>query len=157
MGQHLLSLPIYTHGIIFRIIIIIYALSVSLSLIRSRSLAVALAHSLSLSITCCRSRSCSHSLPLSISHARTRALSRFLALSFNHTHARSPSFLFSLSHSINSFRYRVATTSRLLKITGLFNKRTLLKRLYSTKKPYNLIDPTNQSQRILCLKQIVLR
>jgi len=34
------------------------------------------------------------------------------------------------------------------KITGLFCKRALLKRRYSAKETYNLIDPTNQSHPI---------
>ena len=44
--------------------------------------------------------------------------------------------------------YRVATISRLLKITGLFCKRALQKRRYSAKETYNLKEPTNRSHPI---------
>jgi len=45
-------------------------------------------------------------------------------------------------------RYRVATMRRLLKITGLFCKRALEKRLYSAKQTYNFKEPTNRSHPI---------
>ena len=45
-------------------------------------------------------------------------------------------------------RFRVATMSRLLKITGLFCKRALQKRLYSAKEAYNFKEPTNRSHPI---------
>ena len=45
--------------------------------------------------------------------------------------------------------YGVATTRRLLKITGLFCKRALQKRLYSAKETYNFKEPTNHSHPIL--------
>jgi len=53
-------------------------------------------------------------------------------------------------------RYAVATISRLLKITGLFCKRTLQKRLYSAKETYDFRDPTRQSHPIrhTCLTDI---
>jgi len=41
--------------------------------------------------------------------------------------------------------YRVASISRLLKITGLFCKKALFKRLYSAQETYNLKEPTNRS------------
>jgi len=44
--------------------------------------------------------------------------------------------------------YGVATISRLLKITGLFCKRALQKRLYSAIETYNLKEPTNCSHPI---------
>jgi len=44
--------------------------------------------------------------------------------------------------------YGVASTSRLLKIIGLFCKRALYKRLYSTKETYNFKEPTNRSHPI---------
>ena len=44
--------------------------------------------------------------------------------------------------------YGVATISRLLKITSLFCKRALLKRLYSAKEPYDFKEPTNRSNPI---------
>jgi len=44
--------------------------------------------------------------------------------------------------------YGVATTSRLLKIIGLFCKRTQPKRRYSAKETCNLKDPTNRSHPI---------
>jgi len=45
--------------------------------------------------------------------------------------------------------YGVATISRLLKITGLFCKRALLKRLNSAKETYNFEEPTNRSHSIV--------
>ena len=47
-----------------------------------------------------------------------------------------------------SIQYGVATTSRLRKITGLFCKRALEKRLYSAKETYNFKEPTNRSHPI---------
>ena len=44
--------------------------------------------------------------------------------------------------------YGVATISRLLKITGLFCKRALWKRLYSAKETYHVKEPTNRSHPI---------
>jgi len=41
--------------------------------------------------------------------------------------------------------YGVATLSRIDKRIGLFGKRDLLKRQYSAKETYNLIDPTDHS------------
>ena len=46
----------------------------------------------------------------------------------------------------------VASTSRLLKITGLFCKRALLKRLYSAKETYHFEEPTNRSHPIICTR-----
>jgi len=46
--------------------------------------------------------------------------------------------------------YGVATISRLLKIIGLFCKRDLLKKRYSTKETYNFKEPTNRSHPLLC-------
>ena len=43
----------------------------------------------------------------------------------------------------------MASTSRLLKITGLFCKRARWKRLYSAKETYNFKEPTNRSHPIL--------
>ena len=43
----------------------------------------------------------------------------------------------------------MATTSRFLKITGLFCKRTQSKRRYSAKETYNLKEPTNRSHPVL--------
>jgi len=45
-------------------------------------------------------------------------------------------------------QYGVATISRLLKIIGLFCKRTLQKRPIFSKETYNLKEPTNRSQPI---------
>jgi len=45
-------------------------------------------------------------------------------------------------------RYGVALISRLLKITGLFCKRALQKRLYSAKETYDFKEPTNRSHPI---------
>ena len=42
----------------------------------------------------------------------------------------------------------VATISRLLQIIGLFCKRALYKRRYSTKETYNFEEPTNRSHPI---------
>jgi len=44
--------------------------------------------------------------------------------------------------------YGVATISRLLKSTGVFFKRALVKRLYSAKETYNFEEPTNRSHPI---------
>ena len=46
------------------------------------------------------------------------------------------------------FEYGVATTSRLLKIIGLFCKRALLKRQYSAKETCNFKKPTNRTHLI---------
>jgi len=46
------------------------------------------------------------------------------------------------------FWYGVATISRLLKIIGLFCKRTLYKRLYSAKETHNFKEPNNRSHPI---------
>ena len=59
----------------------------------------------------------------------------------------------SLSHSrVQFFRtsasYGVATTSRFLKIIGLFCKKILQKRRYSAKMTYNFGEPTNCSHPI---------
>ena len=43
---------------------------------------------------------------------------------------------------------RLATISRLLRMIGLFCKRALLKRRYSSKENYNLKEPTNRSHPI---------
>jgi len=45
-------------------------------------------------------------------------------------------------------RYEVATISRLLQIVGLFCKRALSKRRYSTKETYNLKEPTAIIERL---------
>jgi len=45
----------------------------------------------------------------------------------------------------------VASTSRLLKIIGLFCKRALWKRRYSAKENYNFIDPTDGSHPIFAI------
>ena len=46
-------------------------------------------------------------------------------------------------------QYGVATISRLLRITGLFCKRVLSKRLYSAKETTNFKEPTNHCHPIL--------
>ena len=46
--------------------------------------------------------------------------------------------------------HAVATIIRLLKITGLFCKRALRKRLHSAKETYNFKEPTNRSHLIAC-------
>jgi len=46
------------------------------------------------------------------------------------------------------YLYGVATTSRLLIITGLFCERALIKRWYSAKETYNFKEPTNRSHPI---------
>jgi len=48
----------------------------------------------------------------------------------------------------HELQYRVATISRLLKITSLFCKRALQKRLYSVKETYNLKEPSNRGHLI---------
>jgi len=52
------------------------------------------------------------------------------------------------SHHNTSIHYGVALVSRIDKIIGLFCKRALLKRRYSAKETYNLIDPTDRSHLI---------
>ena len=47
----------------------------------------------------------------------------------------------------------MATISRLLKVIGLFCKRTLQKRLYSAKETYNFKEPTKRSQPIVRKKE----
>ena len=49
---------------------------------------------------------------------------------------------------VQVFTYEVATISRLLKLTGLFCKRALQKRLYSAKETYNFKEPTNRSHPV---------
>jgi len=49
-------------------------------------------------------------------------------------------------HHVNA--YGVDLVSRIDKIIGLFCNRALLKRQYSGKETYNLIDPTNRSHPI---------
>ena len=46
-------------------------------------------------------------------------------------------------------KYVVASISRLLKITGLFCKRALSKRLYPAKETYDFKEPTNRSHSIV--------
>ena len=59
-------------------------------------------------------------------------------------HGTSPSHYSPCQESaLWSFKYWVATISRLLKIIGLFCKRILLKRLYSAKETYDFKEPTN--------------
>jgi len=48
-----------------------------------------------------------------------------------------------------------ATISRLLKITGLFCKRALLKRRYSSKETYNFKEPTDGSHPIFVFHSLV--
>jgi len=54
-------------------------------------------------------------------------------------------------YTICTIYYGVASTRRLLKIVGLFWKRTLQKRRYSAKETYDLIDPTDRSHPICVL------
>ena len=49
------------------------------------------------------------------------------------------------------YRYGVATISRLLKMIGLFCKRALHRRLYSTKETHDFKEPTNRSHPIVSL------
>jgi len=53
--------------------------------------------------------------------------------------------IFCTNDACDSYGYGVATVSRLLKITSLFCKRALNKRLYSAKETYNLKERTNHS------------
>ena len=57
-------------------------------------------------------------------------------------------FLRRIIHRQIRYAYGVATISRLLKITGLFCKRSLWKRLYSAKETYNFKEPINRSHPI---------
>jgi len=67
--------------------------------------------------------------------------------------ATQPCYLFGRKCRVN---YEVATISRLLKITGLFCKRALLKRLYSAKETRNFKEPFNRSHPIvlMCLQRV---
>jgi len=56
--------------------------------------------------------------------------------------------LVSSIHLYVSFRYGVATLSRIDKIVGLFCKRALYKRRYSAKETCHFIDPTDHSHPI---------
>jgi len=49
-----------------------------------------------------------------------------------------------LTHTLDT-PYGVATMSRILKIIGLFCKKTLQKRRYSAKETYDFKEPTNRS------------
>ena len=60
------------------------------------------------------------------------------------------------SDVVGVYNYGVATCSRPLKITGLFCKRALWKRRYSTEETYNLKQPTNRSHPILHFRVHVL-
>jgi len=55
------------------------------------------------------------------------------------------------THTVNVY-YGVATVGRIDKIVGLFCKRDLLKRQYSAKETYDLIDPTDRSHPV-CISQ----
>ena len=48
----------------------------------------------------------------------------------------------------DGFLFGVGLVSRIDKILGLFCKRALIKRRYSAKETYNLIDPTDRSHPI---------
>jgi len=52
--------------------------------------------------------------------------------------------------------YGVAMISRLLRIIGLFSKRALYKWLYSAKRTYNFMEPTNRSHPVLTQRTIHL-
>ena len=56
-----------------------------------------------------------------------------------------------LALSSRKIKYGVATTSRLLKIIGLFCKRALLKRRYSAKETCNFKEPINHSHPIFVM------
>ena len=56
---------------------------------------------------------------------------------------------FALNIALTSFRYGVATISRLLKFIGLFCKWALQKRLYSAKETYDFQECTNRSHPIV--------
>ena len=53
------------------------------------------------------------------------------------------------SQRLSPFMHRGATISRLLKITGLFCKRALYKRLHSAKRTYNFKEPTDRSHPVV--------
>ena len=55
----------------------------------------------------------------------------------------------STRHSQKPTRYGVATCSRLLKIIGLFCKKALWKRRYSSKETYDFKEPDNRSHPLL--------
>jgi len=69
---------------------------------------------------------------------------------FARPHSRAPSTHYLEYDHKKQYEYTfgVAYVSRIDKIIGLFCKRALLKRCYSAKETYNLIDPTNRSHPI---------
>ena len=64
-----------------------------------------------------------------------------------HVHSQFMAFIPNLFRfqNLQVDHYGVASTSRLLKIIGLFCKRALCKRGYSAKETYNFKEPTNRS------------
>jgi len=56
---------------------------------------------------------------------------------------------------ISTYVYGVASLSRIDEIICLFCQRALLKRPYSAKETYNLIDPTNRS-RPMCIHMYIV-
>ena len=75
-----------------------------------------------------------------LSHSRLRVIP---TVTFHKTYYSST--------PVTAIDYGVVMTSSLLKFTGLFCKRALLKRLYSAKETYNFKEPTNRSHPILLL------
>ena len=100
-----------------------------------------------------KSCSISHMYTHTSTHTQTHTLSRShtLSLAHSHTHTHThPSAWFIceilLIGCIAS--YGVPTIGRHLKIIGLFCKRALQKRLYSSNETYNFQEPTNRSHPI---------
>ena len=62
--------------------------------------------------------------------------------------AKDSTFRITIVHKHHGLLYRVASVSSIDKTIGLFCKRALLKRRYSAKETYNLIDPTDRGHRI---------
>ena len=60
-----------------------------------------------------------------------------------HTHTHTPT-----NRHMDALHYGVATTSRLLKMIGLFCKRALEKRWYSAKEKPNFKEPINRNHPI---------
>jgi len=81
-------------------------------------------------------------------HARAHACRQTHAGEWVYTYKRYTLQYTSFGKCVYTSVYGVAMISKLLKLIGLFCKRALWKRLYSTKETYNLIDPTNWSHPI---------
>ena len=93
-----------------------------------------------------------HTHKLSLTHTNM-CIDRFMYVSPRTHYTNSPTTysyfqLYISVHQTHTSSYGVASTSRLLKIIGLFCKRALSKRRYSAKETCNFKEPTNRSHPI---------